>query len=41
MDCTEWSVFNSEGAAEEYLVETYGDDIEIEEEEGEDEENGS
>ena len=32
MDCTEWSVFDTQEKAEQYLVDTYGDDIE----EGED-----
>jgi len=28
MDCTEWSVFDTEQAAQEYLDETYGDETE-------------
>ena len=34
MDCTEWSVFDTVSEAEQYLVDTYGDDIQ------EDEDNG-
>lgn len=35
MDATEWAVFATEDEAKDYLVETYGDDVEIESEDDE------
>ncbi len=33
MDATDWTVFPTEAEAEDYLVDTYGDDIELDEDE--------
>lgn len=35
LDATDWTVFDTQDEAEQYLVDTYGDDVEIEDEETE------